>query len=162
MNKYNLVYDYITDANSFSFAEKMLIPMGGVLLLAYIYHKGLKKYKSATLVITSLAIIVSLLVAISQYIEYKQIVNQIEKGDIQSEQGKISKYRPIDLTNHGSLESFSINGIKFAYSDYHRIPGYHHACKNGGVICKEGQEIRLFYYTKKNVNYIIFLIFSVN
>jgi hypothetical protein len=155
LNKYELIYDYITDANSFSIAEKMLIPMGGALLLAYIYHKGLRKYKTATLVITSLAILLSLLVAISQYIEYRQIVEKIEQGETQIEQGQISKYQPIDITNHGSLESFSINGIKFAYSDYHRIPGYHHACKNGGVICKEGQEIRLSYYTKNNINYIV-------
>ena len=133
----------------------MLIPMGGALLLAYIYHKGLKKYKIATITITSLAILISLLVAISQYIEYKQIVALIEKKDIQVEQGKIAQYQPIDLSNHGSFETFSINGVKFAYSDYHRISGYHHACINGGLICEEGQEIRVSYYTKKEINYII-------
>ena len=154
MNKYNTVYDYIADPNSFSLAEKMLIPMGGALLLAYIYHKGLKKYKVATITITSLAMLISGLVAISQYIEYKQIVEQIKKGDVEIQQGKISEYKPIDLSNHGSLESFSINGVKFAYSDYHRISGYHHACVNGGLICEEGQEIRISYYTKNNINYI--------
>ena len=129
--------------------------MGGALLLAYIYHKGLKKYKVATITITSLAMLISGLVAISQYIEYKQIVEQIKKGDIEIQQGKISEYKPIDLSNHGSLESFSINGVKFAYSDYHRISGYHHACVNGGLICEEGQEIRISYYIKNNINYII-------
>lgn len=129
--------------------------MGGALLLAYIYHKGLKKYKVATITITSLAMLIAGLVAISQYIEYKQIVEQIKKGDIEIQQGKISEYKPIDLSNHGSLESFSINGVKFAYSDYHRISGYHHACVNGGLICEEGQEIRISYYTKNNINYII-------
>ncbi len=129
--------------------------MGGALLLAYIYHKGLKKYKVATITITSLAMLISGLVAISQYIEYKQIVEQIKKGDVEIQQGKISEYKPIDLSNHGSLESFSINGVKFAYSDYHRISGYHHACVNGGLICEEGQEIRISYYTKNNINYII-------
>ena len=129
--------------------------MGGALLLAYIYHKGLKKYKVATITITSLAMLISGLVAISQYIEYKQIVEQIKKGDVEIQQGKISEYKPIDLSNHGSLESFSINGVKFAYSDYHRISGYHHACVNGGLICEEGQEIRISYYTKNNINYIV-------
>lgn len=129
--------------------------MGGALLLAYIYHKGLKKYKFATLIITSIAILLSIFVAISQYIEYKQIVEQIEKGDIQIEKGRISKYHPIDVSNHGSLESFVLNGIKFSYSDYHRIPGYHHACKNGGAICQEGQEIKLSYYSREGINYII-------
>ena len=36
MEKYILIYDYITDPNSFSLAEKMIIPMGGTLLLFYI------------------------------------------------------------------------------------------------------------------------------
>ncbi len=155
MNKYKVLYDYILDPNSFSLAENMLIPMGGALLLIYIYYKDLKKYKIATIIITSIAIILSLLVGISQYIGYKEIVGQIEKGDIHIEEGVISNYKPIDTSNHGSFESFVLNGIKFTYSDYHRIAGYHHACENGGVICTEGQEIRLSYYTKKGLNYIV-------
>ena len=93
--------------------------------------------------------------SISQYIGYKMIVEQIEKGDILIEEGNISNYTPIDTSNHSSFESFILNGVKFYYSDYHRISGYHHACANGGFICKEGQEIRLSYYTKKGLNYIV-------
>ena len=129
--------------------------MGGALLLIYIYYKGLKKYKIATIIITSAAILLSILVGISQYMGYKEIVAQIENGDVHIEEGKISNYKPIDTSNHASLESFELNGVKFAYSDYHRISGYHHACANGGIICKEGQEIRLSYYTKEGLNYII-------
>ena len=155
MNKFYTVYDYITDPNSFSLADKMLIPLAGTLLFTYIYYKGLKKYKIATITLTSLAIFISVLVTISQFIEYKKIVTLIEKGNIKVEQGKISKYQPIDLSNHGSFETFFLNEVKFAYSDYHRISGYHHACVNGGLICEEGQEIRVSYYTKKEINYII-------
>ena len=136
--------------------------MGGALLLIYIYYKGLKKYKIATIIITSIAIFLSILVGISQYISYKEIVAQIEKGNIHVEEGKISDYKPIDSSNHGSLESFSLNGVKFAYSDYHRISGYHHACANGGIICLEGQQVRLSYYTKKELNYIIKIEVSKN
>lgn len=129
--------------------------MGGALLLAYIYHKGLKKYKIATIIITCSAILLSILVAISEYIGYKQIVDKIENGEIKIEEGNISEYQAIDKSNHGSFESFSLNGVKFYYSDYHRIKGYHHACANGGVICEEQQEIRIAYYSEKELNYIV-------
>ncbi len=129
--------------------------MGGALLLIYIYYKGLKKYKTATIIITSSAMLLSLLVSISQYMEYKEIVNQIENGKVYTEEGEISNYKPIDTSNHGSFESFLLNGVKFAYSDYHRISGYHHACANGGLICEEGQAIKVSYYTKKELNYIV-------
>ena len=155
LNNYKVVYDYILDPNSFSLSDKMLIPMGGALLLVYIYYKGLKKYKIATIIITSVAILLSILVGISQYMGYKEIVAQIENGNVHIEEGKISNYKPIDTSNHASLETFELNGVKFAYSDYHRISGYHHACANGGIICEEGQEIRLSYYTKEGLNYII-------
>ena len=155
LNNYKVVYDYILDPNSFSLADKMLIPMGGALLLVYIYYKGLKKYKIATIIITSAAILLSALVGISQYMGYKEIIAQIENGDVHIAEGKISNYKPIDPSKHESLESFLLNGIQFAYSDYHRISGYHHACANGGIICVENQEVRLSYYTREGLNYII-------
>ena len=155
MNNYKVIYDYTLDPNSFSLADNMLIPMGGALLLIYIYYKGLKKYKIATIIITSSAILLSLLVSISQYMGYKEIVAKIENGNVHIEEGEISNYKPIDTSNHGSFESFLLNGVKFAYSDYHRISGYHHACANGGVICAEGQAIRISYYTKEGLNYIV-------
>ncbi|MBI35650.1 MAG: hypothetical protein CMP67_09860 [Flavobacteriales bacterium] len=155
MNKYRLIYDYILDPNSFSLANSMLIPMAGGLLLTYIYYKGLKKYKVATVVTTILAICLSLLVSVSQYVGYKKIVSKIEEGKVKVVEGEISNYKPIDLTNHGSFESFTINEAKFAYSDYHRISGYHHACANGGVICNNGQEVKLTYYKEDNLNFIV-------
>lgn len=102
-----------------------------------------------------LAIILSITTTYIQYSEYNKIVAMMEKGETQSLEGKIEQYKPIDIDNHASVESFYLNGVRFAYSDYHRIKGYHHACKLGGAICKDNQQVKIEYYTNDNLNYIV-------
>ena len=155
MNKYRLIYDYISDPNSFSLSEKMLIPLGGGLLLFYIYKKGIKKYKKFTIGASFLAIIIASISGLVQYNEFKSIVEKIEKGETKTIIGKVNSFTPLDMTNHSSYESFVVSGEKFFFSDYHRVNGYHHACINGGVICDEGQNIKLEYYTQGNRNFIV-------
>jgi hypothetical protein len=155
MNKYAIIYDYITDPNSFSLSEKLLIPMGGGLLLFYIYKKGIRKYKKFTIVTACIAIVIASIAGIFQYKTYTSIVEKIEKGETKTVTGKVNRFKPLDMSNHGSYESFEVDGEKFFFSDYHRVDGYHHACINGGVICDEGQEIKLEYYIQENRNFIV-------
>lgn len=155
MEKYILIYDYITDPNSFSLAEKMIIPMGGILLLFYIYKKGIKKYKLFTIITACLAILLASISGFIQYLEYNHIVKTIEDGATQTIQGKVDDFNPLNMADHSSYESFSLAGKTFFFSDYHRIAGYHHACVNGGVICNEGQDIQLEYYEQGNRNFIV-------
>ena len=155
MTDFNLIYDFVLDPNSFSLADKMLIPMGGLLLLFYIYKKGIKKYKIVTVVATMLSILVASAAGTIQYLEYNEIINNIEAGKTKQVEGLVENYKPIDTENHGSTESFTIKGVEFFYSDYHRIPGYHHACANGGVICGNGQTLKLDYFEKDGINFIV-------
>lgn len=149
------VYDYITDPNSFSIGDKLLIPIAGALLLLYIKVKGLRKYQKATVILTFLAIVLSIVSMVGGYKEYTDIVAKIEAGDLKTIEGPITDFRPLDLENHGSLESYKINGELFAYSDYHQIPGYHHACHFGGLVCNENQVIKVTYHTQEGINYIV-------
>lgn len=155
MNKYKLVYDFIEDPNSFSYENSLFIGLAGALLLAYIYHKGIKKYKKLTISFGILAIVLSITSTYVQYKEYTDVVEIIESSKTSTTEGEVSELKPIDLKNHGSFESFTVDGVKFIYSDYHRIQGYHHTCELGGVICKEGQLVKLEYYEDKGFNYIV-------
>lgn len=142
------------DPNSFSLWEKMIVPMAAALLLAYIYHKGIRKYKKATIALAVITIALSSTTAYIQYDEYNSIVELIEEGKTKTIEGKVEHFKPIDLNNHDSLESFEIKGVKFSYSDYHRISGYHHSCELGGVICKDS-EVMITYYSNGSINYIV-------
>ncbi len=155
MTDFFLIYNFVVDPNSFSLADKMLIPLGGGLLLFYIYKKGIKKYKKVTIIASVLAIIVALSAAVIEYLEFQEIIGEIESGKTQQLVGKVENYKSIDINDHMSTESFSINGVKFFYSDYHKITGYHHACANGGVICENGQLLKLDYFEKDNINLIV-------
>lgn len=155
MNTYAPIYDYITDPNSFSLSEKMLIPMGGGLLLFYIYKKGISKYKKFTIGTALIAIIIASIAGVIQYRAFTSVVEKIEKGETKTVTGLVSDLTPLDMSNHSSYESFKVGGETFFFSDYHRIEGYHHACTNGGVICDEGQDIKLEYYVQENRNFIV-------
>ena len=155
MNKYRLIYDYIIDPNSFSLSEKMLIPLGAGLLLFYIYKKGINKYKKFTIGVAFLALIIASISGFIQYKEFKSIVEKIEKGETKTIIGEVNSFNSLDINNHSSYESFVVSGVKFFFSDYHRVNGYHHACINGGVICDEGQNLKLEYYTEGNRNFIV-------
>ncbi len=132
-----------------------MIGLGGLLLLAYVYHKGVKKYKVATIVMGILAVVLSGATTYMQYSEFQDIVSMMEKGETKTIEGEIEDYKPMDLNDHSSVESFSLNGVKFGYSDYHKLNGYHHACELGGVICKNKQQAKIEYYTQSNLNYIV-------
>lgn len=133
----------------------MLIPAAGCLLLGYIYFKGIRKYKKITITLGFAAIILSTVAASLEYMEYSDLVEKIETNQVETTEGKIENYKALDTTNHGAFESFTVNGIKFAYSDYHKVAGYHHACTYGGVICKNDQQVKLSYYEEAGLNYIV-------
>lgn len=155
MNDLKLIYDYSLDPNSFSLADKMIIPLAGGLLLFYILKKGIKKHRVITIIAACTAILIGVTTGSIQYLEFKEISKQMQSGDTKKVQGKITNYTPIDTDDHNSFESYEVNGVKFFYSDYHRQIGYHHACANGGVICGNDQEVAFEYLELGKRNLIL-------
>ena len=64
-------------------------------------------------------------------------------------EGEISQYSPMDEGGHGSRETFMVDSISFSYSDYNSTGEgfYHNSCVKGGVICENGQKVRITYKT---------------
>ena len=52
-------------------------------------------------------------------------------------------------------EYFSVNRIKFEYSDYVIIEWFHNSSKNNGPIHQNGQQVRIGYATIDNKNLIL-------
>ncbi len=50
---------------------------------------------------------------------------------------------PQEGSNH--FESFTVNGVKFRYSDYFITKGYHTTSKKGGPIDRNGLMVRIGY-----------------
>lgn len=69
-------------------------------------------------------------------------------------EGKIENFKPAQQSpNH--FESFTVNGIKFRYSDFVIIDGFHKTSRNNGPIIKNGQYVRIGYAKIDDKNVIL-------
>lgn len=85
---------------------------------------------------------------------YYNIVVPYQKGDYKVIEGKVENYNPMPYEGH-KLESFEVNGIQFEYSDFTVSFGYHHAASHGGVISKNGMNVKIGYVEYNHKNEIV-------
>jgi len=80
----------------------------------------------------------------------------IKKGwsELKVVEGIVTGYNPMDESGHGSTESYFVDSIFFSYSDYVSYGRYafsnyfyNNSCVKGGVICENGQNVRIHYKT---------------
>jgi hypothetical protein len=69
-------------------------------------------------------------------------------SEIKVVEGEVTGYSPMDEAGHGSRESFLVNNIPFNYTDYMDDGFYNNSCVKGGLICSNGQYVRIKYRTK--------------
>ena len=55
----------------------------------------------------------------------------------------------------GKHESFEVDGIRFHYSNFEEIEGFHNSCTYGGPICNNGQQVQIDYMIRRERNYIL-------
>jgi hypothetical protein len=70
-------------------------------------------------------------------------VRALGSGDYQTVEGKVSNFMPAPFEGHRD-ESFEVDGVRFAYSDYVIISGFHQTASHGGPI-REGLPVRIAY-----------------
>lgn len=58
-------------------------------------------------------------------------------------EGPVTNFIPMPYTGH-SMESFTLNGHRFSYSDYVVTSGFHNTISHGGPI-HEGLYVRITY-----------------
>jgi hypothetical protein len=66
-----------------------------------------------------------------------------EHGDFKVVEGPVENFHPMPVEGH-DLESFTVKGQKFEYSDFVISPGFHNATSRGGPIL-EGLPVRISY-----------------
>ncbi len=101
------------------------------------------------------AVFVIVVMIISGIQSYKQVIVAYREGNYYTVEGYVENYVPMPYEGHAQ-ESFTINGVEFAYSDYTVTQGYHNAASHGGVITHNGQHLKLRYvtttdYRKENI-----------
>lgn len=78
----------------------------------------------------------------------------IEKKEFNIVEGEIENFHPMPYEGH-DMESFTVKGIYFEYSDFVFNYGFNNTSSHGGPIKNNGQEVRLSYFNKDGLNHII-------
>ena len=87
---------------------------------------------------------------------YKHTVIAYQNDDYQVVEGYVENFDPMPYGGH-KYESFEINGVKFEYTDYRIMIGYHNAKSHGGVIRSNGQYFKIGYVHYGNENIIVYI-----
>lgn len=79
----------------------------------------------------------------SNILEYRRLIEARLSGNYQVVEGIISDFVPMPYEGHKS-ESFTVNGRRFEYSDFHITAGFNQSASHGGPI-RAGQKVRIAY-----------------
>lgn len=148
MENYNLVYNYFETPNDFGDGS-MLMLLGILIFLIYSIVKKQGTYKIVFLSFSFLFMSIwNIMVHGGQYENYKTIENLYSKHMYKTIEGVVSNYSPMKIEGHGSRETFFVDSIFFSYSDYIGMEGYNNSCVKGGMICNEGQKVKIEFINK--------------
>ena len=85
---------------------------------------------------------------------YNATVGAYHRGEYQIVEGYVEDYHPMPKEGHDQ-ESFTINGVTFAYNDATLQFGYHKTKPRGGVITEDGQHLKIGYTNYKWLGNVI-------
>lgn len=80
-------------------------------------------------------------VIVNNYTFYQRTLENLKGGHFQVVEGQVSDFVPMPYEGH-AMESFSVRGHKFTYSDYALTPGFHNTTSHGGPI-RQGLGVRV-------------------
>jgi hypothetical protein len=139
------MYETVFDVRqSFPESVPFVLVMGlvfagfGVLLL----RSGAVRRWLALTWITVCAVLFMLLatVGIDQWLTYRSM---LRTGACAVVEGEIREFDPMPYSGH-KLESFTVQGVRFSYSDYVLSPAFNRSRSHGGLL-HEGLQVRIAY-----------------
>ena len=77
------------------------------------------------------------------YAEYRSLLSAYETGSYDVVEGRVDDFVPMPRDRRPN-ESFSVNGVKFSYSDFHLSSGFNNTSSYGGAIA-QGLYVRVYY-----------------
>lgn len=91
----------------------------------------------------SFAILWTLIAGLGIGFQQYQLRSDYARGDFDVVEGIVENFDPMPYEGHKS-ETFTVNGVKFSYSDYRVTPGFNNTASHGGPI-REGLSVRISY-----------------
>ena len=142
---YQTLFEITGKAYQWWYAAFGLIFFSIALIIWKFSHKSShKKYtKYFGIASTAFAGLWTLVVAVGTYSDYSSLQQIYRQGQSRLVEGKVENFHPMPYTGH-DLESFTVNGVKFEYSDYVVTPGFNNTSSHGGPI-RENLQVRIHY-----------------
>ncbi len=82
-------------------------------------------------------------VFLSTFGDYLQDRRAFRKGEFSYVEGKVENFLPMPCGGH-AMESFTVQGVPFSYSDYVVTPGFNRTTSHGGPL-HQGAMVRIWY-----------------
>lgn len=137
----------------------IILPLFWFIIYIYI----LKKYKNNNALLNSIIIIrlvffgiASLIITICLLFHALYPIYCFNTGNYEIIEGYVEDFK-LGSSTDNKMESFSINGVCFKYSDGVISGGYNRTINHGGVIRGDGQHIKIAYIDYEKSNQIIFI-----
>jgi hypothetical protein len=156
------MYTTVFDVREQAFEMKHLLPLMfvlvgiGIVWYARRYEVPPKR-RSRTLfgcLFTGIGLIVSLVMIPGYLSARSEYRHRMDVGQFDVVEGVIENFHPMPREGH-QMESFTVNGVYFEYSDYKLMVGFNNTASHGGPIKRNGQEVRLSYIWVKGENRIL-------
>jgi hypothetical protein len=164
MSDYVTVYDIASEGMNFHWLISVPFILIGVGLILYEIRIE-KQYFSPKIVFGLIfALFASYWgyeVGHSQIESYNSVRKTLREKTYLTVSGDIENFDPMPAGGH-KYESFEVKGVRFEYSDFEIIEGFHNTCSHGGPICENGQIVEINYVTINNRNFIIKLRINTN
>ena len=94
-----------------------------------------------SVVISVFSLILSVSSGLFIYYQHQRILSLIRQEQVV--EGRVENFAPMPYEGK-ALESFTVDGIKFEYSDFVLSPGFNNTASHGGPI-REGLQVRIHY-----------------
>lgn len=91
----------------------------------------------------SFAVLWTLIAGLGIGVQQYQLRKSYAQGNFNIVEGAVENFDPMPYEGHKS-ETFTVDGVKFSYSDYQVTPGFNNATSHGGPI-QEGLPVRISY-----------------
>jgi len=134
----------------------ILLPIG-VYYFSNVFEKLILKIAAKTVAIIILCLAIGVLV--EPFYNYFRIKALYDNDNLQVVEGYVDDFKSPsenDLWGGHTCESFYVNDVYFEYTNYASY-GYCTYAEQGGIIQKEGQYVRIKYYTSYGENIICYI-----
>ncbi len=157
---YKTVFE-VTDKglDTISWIPLLFVAIGvGVSWFNFKYNKSKSPKRKFAIVfglfISGFACVMLLLTLPSSLADRNKTQKIFENKAYRVVEGAIEDFNPMPPSGH-AVESFTVNGVYFEYSDFMSVYGFNNTASHGGPLKRNGQQVRLSYITVNGVNRIL-------